>query len=281
MYTIRPDKPVNRVLLEILSTIQTVTEELGCDYLLVGATARDILMTHVFGLDTRRATHDVDFAIALDHWERFHALKAALVATGSFVPAAEKVHLLHYRPTEHGNAFPLDLIPFGGVEQEAHRISWPPDMNVVMSVMGYAEALASALDVEADNGLVIRVVSIPALAALKLLAWDDRGLRDNKDAQDLLFLLQHYHEAGNGDRMYEEAFELLEASGFDLPVAGAILLGHDTRVILHDDSLHALLAILAEPRKRDRLLVHMTRSTGIESGIADRFLSQFELGLRS
>jgi predicted nucleotidyltransferase len=281
MYTIRPDKPVNPVLLEILSTIQTVTGELDCDYLLVGATARDMLMTHVFGLDTRRATHDVDFAIALDHWERFHALKAALVATGSFVPAAEKVHLLHYKPTEHGNAFPLDLIPFGGVEQEAHRISWPPDMNVVMSVMGYAEALASALDVEADNGLVIRVVSIPALAALKLLAWDDRGLRDNKDAQDLLFLLQHYHEAGNGDRMYEEAFELLESSGFDLPVAGAILLGHDTRAILHDDSLHALLAILADPRKRDRLLVHMTRSTGIESGIADRFLSQFELGLRS
>ena len=183
MYTIRPDKPVNPVLLEILSTIQRVTGEIGCDYLLVGATARDILMTHVFGLDTRRATHDVDFAIALDHWERFHALKAALMATGSFVPAADKVHLLHYKPTEHGNAFPLDLIPFG--------------------------------------------------------------------------------------------------AGFDLSLAGAVLLGHDTRVILHDDSLHALLAILADPRKRDRLLVHMTRSTGIEAGIADKFLSRFELGLRS
>ncbi|KQY12372.1 hypothetical protein ASD28_27665 [Massilia sp. Root133] len=150
-----------------------------------------------------------------------------------------------------------------------------------MRVTGYAEALASALDVEVDNGLVIRVVSIPALAALKLLAWDDRGLQDNKDAQDLLFLLQHYHEAGNGDRMYEEAFELLEAAGFDLPLAGATLLGHDTRVILHDDSLHALLAILADPRKRDRLLVHMTRSAGIESDMADKLLSQFELGLRN
>lgn len=281
MYTIRPDKPVNPVLLEILSSVQAVTGELGCDYLLVGATARDILMTHVFGLDTRRATYDVDFAIALDHWERFHALKTALVATGSFTPASDKVHLLHYKPTEHGNAFPLDLIPFGGVEQEAHRIAWPPDMNVVMSVMGYAEAMASALDVKVGKGLVIRVVSIPALAALKLLAWDDRGLRDNKDAQDFLFLLQHYHEAGNNDRMYEEAFEWLDAIGFDLPLAGAVLLGHDSRVILHDDSLHALLAVLTDPRRRDRLLVHMTRSAGIESGIADKFLSQFELGLRS
>lgn len=146
MYTIRPDKPVNPVLLEILSKIQVVTGELGCDYLLVGATARDI----------------------------------------------------------------------------------------------------------------------SALAALKLLAWDDRGLQDNKDAQDLLFLLQHYHEAGNGGRMYEEAFELLEAAGFDLPLAGA-----------------TLLAILADPRKRDRLLVHMTRSAGIESDMADKLLSQFELGLRN
>lgn len=48
MYTIRPDKPVNPILLEILSTIQTVTGELDCDYLLVGATARNMLMTHVF-----------------------------------------------------------------------------------------------------------------------------------------------------------------------------------------------------------------------------------------
>jgi hypothetical protein len=155
MYTIRPDKPVNPVLLDILSGIQAVTGALGCEYLLVGATARDMLMTHVFGLESRRATHDVDFAIALDDWARFDALKAALVATGSFAPAADRVHLLHYKPAEYGHAFPLDLIPFGGVEQEAHRIVWPPDMNVVMSVVGYAEALASALDVDAGHGLIV------------------------------------------------------------------------------------------------------------------------------
>ena len=158
----------------------------------------------------------MDFAIALESWDQFQALKTALVDSGAFTPAADKVHLLLYQPAAYGIAFPLDLIPFGGVEQEAHRIAWPPDMNVVMSVTGYAEALASAIDVDTGNGLVIRVVSIPALAALKLLAWNDRGLRDNKDAQDLLFLLQHYHEAGNSDRMYEDGYGLLEAAGFDV-----------------------------------------------------------------
>lgn len=154
-------------------------------------------------------------------------------------------------------------------------------MNIVMSVLGYAEALMSALDVDIGHGPGIRVVSIPALAALKLLAWDGRGLQDNKDAQDLLFLLQHYHEAGNGDRMYEEAYGLLEAAEFDLPLAGAALLGHDTRVILRDDSLHALLAILIDQRKRDRLVVHMARTAGVDSNLADKLLDQFEIGLRN
>jgi predicted nucleotidyltransferase len=239
-----------------------------------------MLMTHVFGLDARRATHDVDFAIALESWEQFQTLKTALVASGAFAPATDKIHLLLYQPAEHSNAFPLDLIPFGGLEQEAHRIAWPPDTTVVMSVTGYAEALASAIDVDVGNGLVIRVVSIPALAALKLLAWDDRGLQDNKDARDRLFLLQHYHEAGNGDRLYEEAYGLLEAAGFDLPLAGAALLGHDTKLTLRDDSLSALLFILTDPRKRDRLIVHMTRTAGVASDTADKLLSQFELGLQ-
>lgn len=281
MYTVRTDKPVHPVLIEILAAIQAATQQIGCPYLLVGATARDLLMTHVFGIASRRATHDVDFAIALENWERFDALKAALTASGDFAPAPGKVHLLHYKPTEHGRAFPLDMIPFGGVEEAAHRIAWPPDMDVVMNVTAYAEALASAIDVDTGHGLVIRVVSLPSLAALKLLAWEDRGLEDNKDAQDLLFLLRHYHEAGNADRMYEEAYGLLEECGFDLPLAGAALLGHDTAVVLHDASLHALFAILTDPVKRDRLTIHMTHSAGIESDSAEKLLRQFEHGLHA
>jgi predicted nucleotidyltransferase len=92
--------------------------------------------------------------------------------------------------------------------------------------------------------------------------------------------LQHYHKAGNDNRMYEEAFALLEACEFDLPLAGAALLGHDAGILLEENSLRALLAILADPRKRDRLVVHMTRFSGTESDIATRLLNQFEYGLQ-
>jgi predicted nucleotidyltransferase len=279
MYTLRTDKPLSPGLIDILAAVDATSRQLGCNYLVVGATARDIVMTHVFGIESRRATHDVDFAIALENWDRFHALKAALTADGRFASGAGEAHRLYYKPVEHGSAFPLDLIPFGGVELEAHRIAWPPDMNVVMDVTAYAEALESALDVDIGNGLLVRVVSLPSLAALKLLAWNDRGLQDNKDAQDLLFLLQYYHQAGNADRLYEEAYELLEACGFDLQQAGAALLGHDAGLVLHNDSVHALLAILADTRKHDRLVVHMTRSARIASETAGQLLSRFEQGM--
>jgi hypothetical protein len=40
MYTIRPDKPLNPVIVDILTTVQVVTEALGYGYLLVGATVK-------------------------------------------------------------------------------------------------------------------------------------------------------------------------------------------------------------------------------------------------
>lgn len=199
--------------------------------------------------------------------------------SGEFAPAESKAHLLYYRPSDHDKAFPLDLIPFGGVEQEAHQIAWPPDMSVVMNVTGYAEALASALEVDIGNNVTVPVVSIPALAVLKLLAWNDRGLQDNKDAQDLFLLLAHYHEAGNHDRLYDDAYTLLESREFDLVAAGAALLGYDANIVLAEDSRNYLLAVLADPRKRDRIVVHMARSAGANAENAASLLNDFERGL--
>lgn len=191
-----------------------------------------------------------------------------------------EAHRLYYRPGTYGKASPLDLIPFGKIASANNTIAWPPDMAVVMSVTGYAEALEHAVEVDVGGGLIASVVSIPALAALKILAWNDRGLKDSKDAQDLLFLLKHYHEAGNSDRVHDDALSVMESCGYQVELGGATLLGYDTGLILAVASHQAVLAVLENPGKRDRLTVQMARSRNIDSAIPSRLVDQFERGLR-
>ena len=237
-------------------------------------------MAHVFGIDAGRATRYVDFAIALGDWAQFETIKAALIATGDFSSPTAEPHRLYYRITEHGRAYPIALIPFGKIADTRNTIAWPPDMAVVMNVTGYAEALTNALAVDIGNALMINVVSIPALAVLKLLAWNDRGFADNKDAHDLLFLLRNYHNAGNAERMFDEAFPLMESCSFDIERAGAALLGYDVRVIAEEPTLAAMLAVLNTPGKRDRLTLHMTIRSAIDPVIAATLIDEFERGLR-
>lgn len=280
MYTILENKPLQPVTLIVLAALHQIASRHDASYFLIGATARDILMTHVFGLDPGRATRDVDFAIALEDWSQFEIIKQAFIESGNFQSSPGEAHRLFYQPETYGTAYPLDLIPFGKIASATNTIAWPPDMAVVMNVTGYAEALQHALLVDVGSGLVVSVVSIPALAALKVLAWNDRGLADNKDAQDLLFLLRHYHEAGNIDRVYEDALFVLESCGYEIDLAGAALLGHDSGLIMGKASHQALLAVLEHPDKRDRLTVHMARALNIDAAIPARFVDQFERGLR-
>lgn len=200
-------------------------------------------------------------------------IKQAFTDSGNFQSQTAEAHRLYYKTSEHGTAYPIDLIPFGKIASPAHTISWPPDMAVVMNVAGYTEALKHAIEVNVGDGLIVNVISIPALAAIKLFAWDDRGLQDNKDAQDVLFLLINYHAAGNAGRLSDEASSLLEGCGFDFDLAGAALLGYDTRLILEESTTQAILAILGDPRKRDRLTVHMARSLNIDSSIPTPLLA--------
>jgi predicted nucleotidyltransferase len=193
MLSISPDRPLAPETLAILQAVQQATALDEVEPFVIGATARDILMQHVFGIAAGRATRDVDFAIAVRDWEQFENIKARLIVTGRFHLAAGISHRLYFEPAQYGEAYPLDLVPFGAVEHKPHEIAWPPDMHVVMNVAGYGEALQSALAVDV-GGLVVRVVSLPGLTALKLLAWADRYLQSSKDALDLRFLMENYHQ---------------------------------------------------------------------------------------
>ena len=191
-------------------------------FVIAGAQARDLLLKHAYGIETFRRTSDVDFAFRVASWEEFHHLREALLATGDFTEFPRKLHKLFFR-----GVLELDIVPFGGIEKPDRTIEWPPDNDFIMSTFGFREIFDSIVDVRLPEDQLAKVVSLAALALLKLEAWRDRRYREpGKDAHDLKLIMSNYLVAGNDHRIYGQFDDLLTGD-FDYRVAGAYVLGAD------------------------------------------------------
>ena len=213
--------------------------------LLVGAMARDLLLYYTHNIPVIRATEDIDLGFAVADWDDFAALRAALIASTHFGAHRSLVHRFSHRRGRQ-----IDLIPFGGLERPDGSIAWPPRGDEVMTVVGYREALASANDVMLPEGQRVLVVSLPMLAVLKVIAWSERHTTaPRQDAVDLLLILRSYLDAGNQQRLYDEAAHLLDDSNFDYERAGAWLAGRDAAGVLRKDAaeqthLHQIISTI-------------------------------------
>lgn len=281
MLSVARERPLAPTTLAILKLVDRVVREQRLDYFVTGATARDIVLYGVFGIDTGRGTLDVDLAVALDSWPQFDAVKDSLLATGAFKPDRTTTYRLFYQDRPGQRGYPLDLLPFGGVEQRPNEIAWPPDLSVVMNVAGYREALAASQEVQAEPGFLVRVASLPALAILKLFAWAARGSENSKDALDLATLLRQYSAAGNEDRLFGEELGLLEAVGYDVDLAGARLLGKDAARITTTATRKYVLALLDDAARLDRLhrdVARAFRAADDSIAAAEVLIAQFKTG---
>lgn len=250
LYTVDESRPLDPVTFRILSSLNRAAVELKIPYILVGATARDLLLFHVFGIPVTRATADVDFAIAVDTWERFRQLRTALLASGDFREGKVEQRISLKTPSLAGE-IPVDLIPFGGVA-EAKVIHWPPARETVMTVTGFEDAMESLIQVQVNADLTIPVASLAGIAVLKLFAWHDRQTSD-KDALDLYRLISSYADAGNLDRLYGEQDQLMEQAEHDIELAGAALLGFDARRLCSADTLNKIRDLFAAANFTERL----------------------------
>ena len=89
----------------------TTAEQNNLPFFVIGATARDIIFEHAYGIKAPRATRDVDLAVQVANWQDFERLKEHLIATSKFVNDERMIQRLHY----HGE-IPVDIVPFGDIE---------------------------------------------------------------------------------------------------------------------------------------------------------------------
>ena len=272
--SIRADRPLDPITVEILREVAAVAEAEGVDHMLVGATARDVLLTHVFGLEVRRATYDIDFAVTVKDWEQFEALRTGLLTRKTFKDGGRVKQRLYYRGEKGDYDYHIDLVPFGAITKGSNEIAWPPDLKTIMNVVGYEDVLAAAELVEFSPEFIQKVVSIAGLAILKIVAWSDRGRDNPKDAQDLVFIMDSYAAAGNLDRVYEED-GVIEAGDHDPDIAGVYLLGLDIQRMASENTRKVLNQIIE--RDFDRLLTEMIKPLRHLQNVEERVISRLRL----
>lgn len=209
-------------------------------FFVVGATARDTILTWGYGLPVRRETKDVDIGLLVSAWEEFARLKRSLVESKEFKDTND-VKRVRYK-----DKIPVDIVPFGPIEQPKREITWPPDHTGVMSVLGFDVACKAAqlVRLRPDPPLDVLFASPAGLALMKIAAWADRHDENKKDALDLAYIMKNYLDAGNEDRLFEDHPDLLDGENFDYARTGTRLLGRDISMIVDEETKARILEIL-------------------------------------
>ncbi|KOO05780.1 nucleotidyl transferase AbiEii/AbiGii toxin family protein (plasmid) [Vibrio chagasii] len=241
---------LNQEFIEALSYVVKVTNALDIPYFIAGATARDIVMHGIFGHAPGRATADIDTAIFVNTWVQFEDIKTSLISSGLI-----ETDLVH-RLREPKSGYPVDILPFGDLEDDERRIQWPPKHEETMSVIGFKEAFESSIKVVID-GLTFNVASLPGIALMKLIAWGERGNENSKDASDF-FLLMNKYQLIHQDRLWESYVP--QDFDWNVELVTAFLLGFDVRDILKEESEEVLLDI--KNKHQDRLITGMVKGHG-------------------
>ena len=216
----------NPELKDILQALNTFFQSKKIDFYIVGATARDILLTNLYGLIPERKTMDIDIAIAISNWEEFEIIERELPQREYFEKNSQQKQRFIYK-----GFYAIDVIPFGKIAQKDGNIYWPPDGTFAMSVWGFPEIAAATISVSIDNEFDIKVSSLSGFFLLKLMAWKDRHLYSAKDAYDIALILDHYIEI-NQQRAYEEHYDLYEVEPFDQIEASGRLIARDIKVLI-------------------------------------------------
>ncbi|MDD2814312.1 MAG: hypothetical protein PHP00_01035 [Thiotrichaceae bacterium] len=214
-------KPLSPQIEGVLTTISRICECQKIPYFVVGATARDIILSNVFGCEHLRKTLDIDIAISICTWNDWERLKIALITGGCQKVSVHRLSL---------KAIDIDIIPLGDIAIEG-KIYWPPDQKTVMNIEGFQEAFdRGVVEVTLGNGVKIPVCSIASLALLKLVAWLERGSSNKKDAIDIKAILCNYHYTV-GEDIYGDNIPA-DTLGHNLDRMGAYLLGINSRELI-------------------------------------------------
>lgn len=258
-YNISSKKFTHPLLKPILLELTGYFKEAGISFFVIGATARDIIM-ELHDTQSGRLTYDLDIAITVNDWEQWLKVEQELLKLENFTEDKDQKQRFIYK-----GEFQLDIVPFGEIMKKDHKIFWPPNEEMAMSVLGFTAADEAALPVRIDDETEIKIATLSGIFILKIIAWKDRHQSNNKDADDIGFILENYlsiHEERAATKYYNEVYEV---EAFSITTGGAVLIGKDIKELLenHSETLETILEILTEEvnKKEESTLINQIIET--------------------
>lgn len=211
---------------EVYTILENVFSEFGIQYYLIGANARDV---HLYkkGIRPNRGTADIDFAIMVPDFEVYDAIFNKLCELG-FRKVNEPYRLIFDKTDTV-----LDLMPYGEIE-ENYTVNFD-ERELSLSVLGFKEVGAHIEYVAIPEiGLNIPVTPIEGIFILKLISWNDKPHRRQKDLEDISVLLKNAWDLYETES-YESHLEIFEDDNFEMQTAAAYIIGKKMQPILNSN----------------------------------------------
>ncbi len=262
-----------RALLDLAS----IAESQNIPLMLVGANARRLVFDIPFGFQSPRTTQDWDFAAPMQNWDIFVRIRQQAIEgpEAQFRPG-NSAHRIIHMATE----ILVDLVPFGAITDSDGRIRWPQS-GQVMSVLGFEEAFESCIHEKLPNGVEIGIVTPALLAALKIIAYSERGEQFPRDLQDLWFIMERYaRPTTHNNRVFNELVEQFPDDETYYEHLDSLLLGWDIGRQCRPPTLAAMAPILKELTSWETLRLEplLPRTGDLEEQEAQRQKISSEFG---
>ncbi|WOP18287.1 hypothetical protein [Raineyella sp. LH-20] len=218
--------------------LDTLADALGASgrWVLIGATARDLMLILGGVSLPRRATNDVDIAVAAHDASDFDTTLARL---GEPTRAWQRRRLLGQQ---------VDVVPFGDVESDGDVVIHESSLTV----LGCAEAAEHADLLTLPSRRLLPVAPLELIAVLKLIAFNGRQPAETKDADDLVTVLRASSQGVYGDETWDDELALA-ATDFDHELAGAYRLGRRAITCFSPDRAEQVLQVAMKAQSALRL----------------------------
>lgn len=201
----------------VFDALERALQKFDIDFYLIGAQSRDVWTNHL--KIQKRITRDIDYSVLIGDRGTWSELNKYLIETEKFERDKKQPYRFYLR------GFTIDLIPFGGIDQNDHVILDDPRTEI--SVYGYREVTEEAVIINDKY----RVVTLPGLCILKLIAYNEKPEWRMKDWQDFLIIMSSYDEIA-GEKLFEGDYDDLIDGDFEYNIASARMLGRHMAVIL-------------------------------------------------